>query len=88
MQGGQLECQPHGSRKTTGRRLAEAGATAKIMSVPGHTRCDEAERYTEADQVSLAVDALARLEERKATHFPQTRVAGLRKPSKTKITGG
>jgi hypothetical protein len=27
-----LDCQPHGLRKTTGRRLAEAGATATRMS--------------------------------------------------------
>jgi site-specific recombinase XerD len=43
-----LECQPHGLRKATGRRLAEAGATAKmIMSILGHTTLSEAERYTE-----------------------------------------
>jgi integrase len=41
-----LGCQPHGLRKATGRRLAEAGATAKmIMSVLGHTTLAEAERY-------------------------------------------
>src|SRR5262249_23156409 len=38
-----LDCQPHGLRKATGRRLAEAGATAKmIMSVLGHTTLAEA----------------------------------------------
>jgi enterobacteria phage integrase len=58
-----LECQPHGLRKATGRRLAEASASAKmIMSVLGHTTL-EAERYTEdADQAGFAVDAVAILE--------------------------
>lgn len=41
-----LDCQPHGLRKATGRRLAEAGATAKmITSVLSHTTLAEAERY-------------------------------------------
>ncbi|MGJ5242810.1 tyrosine-type recombinase/integrase, partial [Bradyrhizobium oligotrophicum] len=80
-----LDCQPHGLRKATGRRLAEAGATAKmIMSVLGHTTLAEAERYTEeADQASLAVDALARLEGHKANGLPQTQSAGLGKPTKS-----
>ncbi len=80
-----LGCQPHGLRKATGRRLAEAGATAKmIMPVLGHTTLAEAERYTEeADQASLAVDALARLEGHKANDFPQTQSAGLGKPTKS-----
>jgi hypothetical protein len=80
-----LDCQPHGLRKATGRRLAEAGATAKmIMSVLGHTTLAEAERYTEeADQASLAVDALARLEGHKANTLPQTQSAGLGRPIKT-----
>lgn len=43
-----LDCRPHGLRKSTGHRLAEAGATVKmIMSVLGHTTLAEAERYTE-----------------------------------------
>ncbi|WP_316235489.1 tyrosine-type recombinase/integrase [Bradyrhizobium sp. SZCCHNR1085] len=80
-----LGCQPHGLRKATGRRLAEAGATAKmIMSVLGHTTLAEAERYTEeADQASLAVAALARLEGHKANDFTQTSSEGLGKPTKT-----
>jgi len=55
-----LGCQPHGLRKATGRRLAEAGATAKmIMSVLGHITLAEAERCTEeADQAGLAEDAV------------------------------
>jgi len=79
-----LDCQPHGLRKATGRRLAEAGATAKmVMSVLGHTTLAEAERYTEeADQASLAVDAVIRLEGHNANSFPQTPSAGLGKRSK------
>jgi len=66
-----LDCQPHGLRKATGRRLAEAGATAKmIMSVLGHTTLAEAERYTdEADQAGLAEDAVIKLEGHKANRF-------------------
>jgi integrase len=69
-----LECQPHGLRKATGRRLAEAGATAKmIMAILGHTTLAEAERYTEeADQAALAEDAVIKLEGHKANRFPQT----------------
>jgi integrase len=80
-----LDCQPHGLRKATGRRLAEAGATAKmIMSVLGHTTLAEAERYTEeADQANLAVDAVIRLEGHNANNFPQTPSAGLGKRAKT-----
>ena len=69
-----LDCQPHGLRKAAGRRLAEAGATAKmIMSVLGHTTLAEAERYTEeADQAGLAEDAVIKLEGHKANRFAQT----------------
>ncbi len=69
-----LDCQPHGLRKATGRRLAESGATAKmIMSILGHTTLAEAERYTEeADQVGLAEDAVVRLEGHKANKHSQT----------------
>ncbi len=81
-----LECQPHGLRKATGRRLAEAGATAKmIMSVLGHTTLAEAERYTEeADQVGLAEDAVIKLEAHKANRFAQTDSAGLGNTAKNK----
>jgi hypothetical protein len=55
-----------------------------IMSVLGHTTLAEAERYTEeADQASLAADALARLEGHSAKDFSQTQSGGLGKPSKT-----
>jgi integrase len=69
-----LTCQPHGLRKATGRRLAESGATAKmIMAILGHTTLSEAERYTEeADQVGLAEDAVLKLEGHKANKHAQT----------------
>jgi integrase len=58
-----LDCQPHGLRKATGRRLAEAGASAKmIMAVLGHTTLSEAEKYVaDADQVTLAEAAILKL---------------------------
>ena len=82
----QLECQPHGLRKATGRRLAEAGATAKeIMAVLGHTTLAEAERYTEeADQAGLAEAAVIRLEGHKANLVSQTAPLSLGKQSKEK----
>src|SRR6266498_2973293 len=74
-----LDCQPHGLRKATGRRLAEAGATAKmIMAILGHTTLAETERYTEeADQVWLAEDAVIKLEGHKANRIAQTTSPGL-----------
>lgn len=59
-----LECQPHGLRKAAGRRLAEAGCSAReIMSILGHKTLSEAERYTrDADQEKLAKAAIVRLE--------------------------
>ena len=81
-----LSCQPHGLRKATGRRLAEAGATAKmIMSILGHTTLAEAERYTEdADQAALAEDAVIKLEGHRANSITQTPSQGLGKTTKTK----
>jgi hypothetical protein len=81
-----LDCQPHGLHKATGRRLAEAGATAKmIMPVLGHATLAEAERYTEeADQVSLAEDAVIKLEGHKSNRITQTTFAGSGKKPKTK----
>lgn len=54
---------PHGLRKAAGRRMAEAGATAKeIAAVLGHTSLDEVETYTRsADQSRLADSAMAKL---------------------------
>lgn len=56
---------PHGLRKAAGRRMAEAGATAKeIAAVLGHTTLDEVETYTrDADQQKLADGAMAKLVE-------------------------
>jgi integrase len=80
-----LECQPHGLRKAAGRRLAEAGATGKmIMAVLGHTTLAEAERYTEdADQAGLAGDAVAILEGHKWNGIAQTASRSLGKTAKT-----
>ena len=54
---------PHGLRKAAGRRLAEAGASAKqIAAVLGHSSLDEVETYTrDADQARLADQAFAKL---------------------------
>ena len=80
-----LSCQPHGLRKAAGRRLAEAGATGKmIMAVLGHTTLAEAERYTEdADQAGLAGDAVAILEGHKWNGIAQTASGSLGKTAKT-----
>jgi integrase len=81
-----LSCQPHGLRKATGRRLAESGATAKmIMAILGHTTLSEAERYTEeADQVGLAEDAVIMLEGHKANKHAQTGSKKFGQVAKTK----
>jgi integrase len=82
-----LDCQPHGLRKATGRRLAEAGATTKqVMAVLGHSTLAEAERYIEgASQEGLAEDALVKLEGHKANRNAQTVRVGL--GTKGKIKG-
>ncbi len=51
---------PHGLRKATARRLAEAGCTAhQIASVTGHKTLSEVQRYTRAaDQARMARDAV------------------------------
>jgi len=74
-----LDCQPHGLRKAAGRRLAEAGCTAKeVMSVLGHKTLAEAERYTrDADQPRLAASGIMKLEIQKPNKFP--------KPSQTSL---
>lgn len=53
----------HGLRKAAGRRMAEAGCSAKqIAAVLGHTTLTEVERYTrDADQATLADAAIASL---------------------------
>lgn len=56
-------CVLHGLRKAAGRRLAEAGCTAKeIAAVLGHKTLKEVERYTAAaNQEKLAAAAILRL---------------------------
>lgn len=79
-----LDCQPHGLRKAAGRRLAEAGASAKqIMAVLGHDTMSEAQKYCdEADQASLAEDAIAKLDGRRENVNAQTASGSLGKKSK------
>nr|WP_246664600.1 tyrosine-type recombinase/integrase [Rhodoblastus acidophilus] len=74
-----LDCQPHGLRKAAGRRLAEAGCTAReIMAVLGHKTLSEAERYTrDADQARLAEAAVTRLEAQKKNEYSQTAQDGV-----------
>jgi enterobacteria phage integrase len=69
-----LGCQPHGLRKTLGRMLADAGATAHdIMAALGHTTLAEAERYTrEADRKRGGKRAVVKLDEHRANKTPQT----------------
>lgn len=58
-----VEKTAHGLRKAAGRRLAEAGCSAKeIAAVLGHSSLAEVERYTRsADQAVLAKNAMARI---------------------------
>ena len=53
---------PHGLRKATCRRLAEAGCTApEIASISGHTSLVEVARYiAAADRARLARNAMAK----------------------------
>ncbi len=55
---------PHGLRKASCRRLAEAGCSPhEIMSVSGHVTLREVERYTKAaNRAKLADSALATLQ--------------------------
>lgn len=66
-QAGVPDRSPHGLRKAAGRRLAEAGCSAKqIMAILGHDTLKEAERYTrDADQERLGDDAIEKLEQGK-----------------------
>lgn len=59
---------PHGLRKASGRRLAEAGCSTKqIAAILGHATLSEVERYTrDADQARLADDAMDLLVETEA----------------------
>ncbi len=80
-----LGCQPHGLRKTLGRLLADAGATAHdIMAALGHTTLAEAERYTrEADRRRGGRRAVLQLNDHKANRVTQTASERLGKSTKT-----
>jgi integrase len=54
---------PHGLRKASCRRLAEAGCSAnEIAAISGHASLHEVERYTKAaDQERMARSAVERL---------------------------
>jgi integrase len=80
-----LDCQPHGLRKTLGRLLADAGATAHdIMAALGHTTLTEAERYTrEADRRRGGKRAVTKLNEHRKNKTPQTAPESLGKITKT-----
>jgi integrase len=80
-----LSCQPHGLRKTLGRLLADAGASAHdIMAALGHTTLAEAERYTrEADRRRGGKRAVTQLNEHRKNKTPQTTPESLGKIAKT-----
>lgn len=80
-----LDCQPHGLRKTLGRMLADAGATAHdIMAALGHTTLAEAERYTkEADRRRGGKRAVTKLNEHRKNRVAQTAPESLGKAEKT-----
>jgi integrase len=80
-----LDCRPHGLRKTFGRLLADAGASAHdIMAALGHLTLAEAERYTrEADRRRGGRRAIVKLEDHKANRIPQTSSNSLGKSPKT-----
>jgi integrase len=63
-----MDAQPHGLRKSTGRRLAEAGASAnQIMAVLGHKTLAEAQKYVQdANQKRLGKSAVALLDDHRA----------------------
>lgn len=62
-QAGLAHCSAHGLRKAAARRLAEAGCTVhEIMSITGHQRLKEVERYTRAaGRRALADTAIGRI---------------------------
>ena len=57
------KCTPHGIRKAALARLAEAGASEKVIAaLSGHQTLEEVARYTKAaDQGRLVVSAIAAL---------------------------
>ena len=79
-----LDCKPHGLRKTLGRLLADAGASAHdIMAALGHTTLAQAEKYTrEADRKRGAKRAVLKLNDHMANRIAQTRSDSLGKIAK------
>jgi enterobacteria phage integrase len=79
-----LDCKPHGLRKTLGREMADADASAHdIMAKLGHTTLKQAENYTrEADRKRGARRAGAKLAEYKKNKPPQTTPGSLGKVEK------
>jgi integrase len=79
---------PHGLRKATCRRLAEAGrSTKQIASVSGHKTLREVERYTEAaDRKRMAREAMEGMaevfEEQPRTDDLHTPMTGSHTPAK------
>jgi enterobacteria phage integrase len=80
-----IGCRPHGLRKTFGRLLADAGATAhEIMAALGHLTLAEAERYTrEADRRRNGRRAIVKLNDHRKNRTPQTHSPNLGKEPKT-----
>ena len=78
-----MECQPHGLRKTLGRLLADAGATAhETMAALGYTTLAEAECYTrDADRRRGGQAAIAKLD-RLGIRVAQTTISSLGKVPK------
>jgi integrase len=65
---------PHGLRKATCRRLAEAGCSAnEIAAISGHKTLNEVARYTRAaDQARMARNAVARMKQQHGLANPVT----------------
>jgi len=80
-----LDCRPHGLRKSFGRLLADAGASAHdIMAALDHLTLMEAERYTrEADRRRGGRRAIVKLEDHKANRIAQTSSSSVGKSPKT-----
>jgi enterobacteria phage integrase len=80
-----IGCRPHGLRKTFGRLLADAGATAhEIMAALGHLTLAEAERYTrEADRRRNGRRTIVKLNDHRKNRTPQTHSPNLGKEPKT-----
>lgn len=80
-----IDCKPHGLRKTLGRLLADAGASAHdIQAALGHTALAEAERYTrEADRRRGGTRAVLRLNNHRANKVSQTASESLGKIADT-----